>query len=266
MMAGGSSSGGVDLASRLKAELGRLKAVDPFKALGLPQNADGEAVRRAFLNLTKIRHPNRFARESAEIRDVANELFLVIRRAYDVLSSEEGRKQWRERLGAGSVDRTPTPQPAPQPKTPAPAPAPAPPVSPPPVARPQTVPPARRMPTTPPVTGRPPEEVQAMLESVRTRGQRLDDALALLARGKYREAREALFQIAAEDPQSKRTRVQLHLAWGLEHLSESRPAEAQRELERAVALDPECQEAQQALRKAQEQQKKGGLFGKLFGR
>ncbi len=70
-----------------------------------------------------------------------------------------------------------------------------------------------------------------------------------------------------EDPASKRYRVQLHHAWGLEHLADGKPAEAQRELERALALEPESAEIKAALAKAQEQQKKpGGILGKLFGR
>ena len=68
-----------------------------------------------------------------------------------------------------------------------------------------------------------------------------------LAVGRYREARETLHQIATEEPQEKRYRVQLHYAWGLEHQSQGRSDLAVRELERALTLDPTCREAKDAL-------------------
>jgi predicted Zn-dependent protease len=106
-----------------------------------------------------------------------------------------------------------------------------------------------------------------MLDAARTRGQRFEEAIHLLVHGKYREAREAFYKIAMEDPQSKRYRIQLHYAWGLEHLADGKPAEAQRELERALALEPENHDIKSALGKAQEQLKKpSGILGKLFGR
>jgi predicted Zn-dependent protease len=111
-----------------------------------------------------------------------------------------------------------------------------------------------------------------MLEAARTRGQRFDDAVALISRGKYREAREAFYKIAMEDPQAKRYRVQLHYAWGLEHLADGKPAEAQRELERALALEPESTDIRSALarvkdaEKAEKDKKPSGILGKLFGR
>jgi predicted Zn-dependent protease len=106
-----------------------------------------------------------------------------------------------------------------------------------------------------------------MLEAARTRGQRFDEAVALVSRGKYREAREAFYKIAMEDPQAKRYRVQLHYAWGLEHLADGKPAEGQRELERALALEPDSADIKAALAKATDQQKKpSGILGKLFGK
>ncbi len=306
-----------EVAARLSTQLERLRSADPFRVLDVTPQVDREGVRRAYLLLTKKFHPNRFALEPVQTRDVANEVFLLIRRAYDLLADDDKRKQWRDRV----APILPTPGatatiPAPGTRPPAgvvPGFAPSgtpsqslraraataagpPPPSQPPAALtapsgtapsgtapPTTRPTARvaTVPASPPPPGaaRKPsgpttgigasaQEVQAMLEAARTRGQRFDEAVALLARGKYKQAREAFYKIAMEDPQGKRYRVQLHLAWGLEHMTDGKPAEAQRELERAVALDPECAEAKTALAKAQEQQKKpsGGILGKLFGR
>jgi tetratricopeptide (TPR) repeat protein len=100
-------------------------------------------------------------------------------------------------------------------------------------------------------------------------GQRFDEAVALVSRGKYREAREAFYKIAMEDPQSKRYRVQLHYAWGLEHLADGKPAEAHRELERALALEPESHDIKSAIARVKDlekDKKPGGILGKLFGK
>src|SRR5206468_1182185 len=113
---------------------------------------------------------------------------------------------------------------------------------------------------------RPPGEVQAMLDAARTRTQRFEEALRLMTLGQYRQAREALFKIAAEDPQNKKYRVQLYLAWGMEHKTEKRTEDAIRELERAVSLEPTCTDAMEELQKLHDQQKKGGILSKLFGR
>src|SRR4030095_7893178 len=86
---------------RLRQEFERLKFADPFLVLGVAPSADAPAIRWAFLELTKRYHPNRFAREPGDIRELANEVFLVIRRAYEVLSDEQRRRSWRERVASG---------------------------------------------------------------------------------------------------------------------------------------------------------------------
>lgn len=105
-----------------------------------------------------------------------------------------------------------------------------------------------------------------MLEAAKTRNQRFDDAQKLIMTGRYQQARLALQGIAGEDPHTTRFRVQLHLAWGLEHKTEGRVDEAIRELERAVLLDSSCREAAAVLQKLQASRKGTGLFSKWFGR
>jgi tetratricopeptide (TPR) repeat protein len=348
--------------ARLRSEFDRLKSADPFQVLGLAPSADLPAIRWAFLELTKRYHPNRFARETAPVRDVANELFLVIRRAYEVLSDEQKRRTWRERIGSGStgpqtqpkaivvpvsaVDPVPaiaTPQSAPvvPPLTPRPTPPPAPldptekrrlfeeanrfaeqgnwaearriydrlsrgtmpPISssPPPLAapskRPSTPPlglprvPTAALPPPPlaappaaaPVsfkpraTGtpgqvgtpggvRPGTDVNAVLEQAKNRTLRFDEAHKLFVQGDYQAAREAFHKIAAEDPQTKKYRVYLSYAWGLEHRAAGRLDEAIKELERAVGLEPSHADIRKDLERTREMKKGGGLFSKLFGR
>src|SRR5262245_39670142 len=91
-----------DLAARMRAELARLRKANPFEVLKVPLSASGDAVRHAFLESTKIHHPNRYARENVEVRELATELFLVIRAAYEQLGDETKRKSWRERVAPAS--------------------------------------------------------------------------------------------------------------------------------------------------------------------
>lgn len=302
--------------STLSAELTRLRSADPFQVLGIAVTIELAPIRTAYLTATKRFHPNRFARESQDVRMLSHEVFLLVRRAYESLQDPDKRKSIVERLAPSAkpipavlptAPAPPNPRAAtagapggaPVPKAPSgphapipPAQAPASSTAAPQGAKPKTNPPNGPAPApvpvpargatvpgghSPPQTIRPaagpaaqaksPQEVQAMLEAARTRGQRFDDAQQLMLRGKYKQAREALYEIAAEDPQSKRYKVQLHLAWGLEHQADGKLEEAQRELERTLQYEPEHSDAQAALRKVLEQRKKsGGLLGKLFGR
>jgi tetratricopeptide (TPR) repeat protein len=105
-----------------------------------------------------------------------------------------------------------------------------------------------------------------MLEAAKTRNLRFDEAVKQLRMGNYGVAREAFHKIASEDAQSRKYRVYLSLAQGLEHKSAKRWEEAERELERASKLDPDFKEAADELQKLREERGKGGIFSKLFGR
>ena len=85
--------------ANLERELARLEAADPFSAFGLSHDADDRAVRAAFLAATKRLHPNRFARASAPVRTLANEVFLRIKDAYGAIETAEGRDKVLARRG-----------------------------------------------------------------------------------------------------------------------------------------------------------------------
>ncbi len=57
----------------------------PHAALSVAESASAEAVRAAFLDLTKQFHPARFGRMSADVHRLANEVFLGIKAAHDQL-------------------------------------------------------------------------------------------------------------------------------------------------------------------------------------
>lgn len=117
----------------LLAMQNRLQA-DPRLALGLTPTANSADVRTAFLTLTKQYHPVKFARCDAAVQRLANEVFLLLREAHDVVTKGTRTAAGTSRtnaVGAASttgplrtiattrttgptpvVGRTPSPQPA----------------------------------------------------------------------------------------------------------------------------------------------------------
>jgi hypothetical protein len=71
------------LRDELSRELARLRASTPFEVLGVAAEASIAEVRASFLALTKRLHPNRFARRDPSILRLANEIFLLVRAAYE---------------------------------------------------------------------------------------------------------------------------------------------------------------------------------------
>jgi hypothetical protein len=84
----------VDLIRALESEAESLRKLNPFLVLGVGYETTDDDVRRAFGELTKRYHPDRFARyQSAKLRQVAAEIFILIRDAYRRLADEKGRQQ-----------------------------------------------------------------------------------------------------------------------------------------------------------------------------
>ncbi|MGE3546531.1 MAG: DnaJ family molecular chaperone, partial [Kofleriaceae bacterium] len=72
-----------ELVQALISEAESLKKLNPFLVLGIGYEANDADVRAAFGELTKRYHPDRFARyESSQLRQVAAEIFILIRDAY----------------------------------------------------------------------------------------------------------------------------------------------------------------------------------------
>lgn len=88
------SAAEAELIRALEAEAESLRKLNPFLVLGLGYEALDADVRHAFGELTKRYHPDRFARyQSAKLRQVAAEIFILIRDAYRRLADEKGRQQ-----------------------------------------------------------------------------------------------------------------------------------------------------------------------------
>ncbi len=108
-----------ELVKALLSEADSLRKLNPFLVLGVGYEASDTDVRAAFGELTKRYHPDLFARyESTQLRQVAAEIFILIRDAYRKLGDETGRAQALAGLGRPAAPRAvplraPTPPPVP---------------------------------------------------------------------------------------------------------------------------------------------------------
>jgi tetratricopeptide (TPR) repeat protein len=75
-----------DQRAALAALLVRLRRPSPFEKLGLRPDATVAEIRAAYTELAKRAHPDRFAAASEVVRDLAEEAFREITRAYQALS------------------------------------------------------------------------------------------------------------------------------------------------------------------------------------
>ena len=95
-----------DLVKALLAEVESLKKLNPFLVLGVGYESNDTDVRAAFGELTKRYHPDLFARyESTQLRQVAAEIFILLRDAYRRLGDETGRAQALAALGRSAAPR-----------------------------------------------------------------------------------------------------------------------------------------------------------------
>lgn len=89
-----------ELVRALEAEVESLRKLNPFLVLGVGYEASDADVRAAFGELTKRYHPDRFARyQSVQLRQVAAELFILIRDAYRKLADSASRAQVLASIG-----------------------------------------------------------------------------------------------------------------------------------------------------------------------
>jgi tetratricopeptide (TPR) repeat protein len=247
------------------AEMQERLARGPIAALGIAASATAEDARTAFLQLTKQYHPVRFGRMATDIQKLANEVFLSLRAAHDAFARTLRRP-------SGTLT---TPSLPPVAATPAPASIPPAiptingrtgqslparttrpagsqdsaerPASPPrgtPIAvaarptasRAVVASPASRPPSTARLPGSapaPPRDEAAVLD--------------LLQRQQWDQARSALHQLSARDPNSKRIRALVCYARGREAQLDRRVDDARVELQDALELDPDLQVAKTAL-------------------
>ncbi|MGL5356212.1 MAG: J domain-containing protein [Cetobacterium sp.] len=68
--------------------------IDYYKILGIEREASTEEIKKAYRDLAKINHPDKYMNESLEIRKAAEEKIKEYNEAYDILGSEERKKQY----------------------------------------------------------------------------------------------------------------------------------------------------------------------------
>jgi hypothetical protein len=104
-----------DLIRALEVEADSLRKLNPFLVLGVGYETTDTDVRAAFGELTKRYHPDRFARyQSTKLRQIAAEIFILIRDAYRRLADQQSRQTVRATIGG----RTPPPMPLARPTPP----------------------------------------------------------------------------------------------------------------------------------------------------
>ncbi|MBI5549270.1 MAG: DnaJ domain-containing protein, partial [Deltaproteobacteria bacterium] len=91
-----------DVRERLAATAASMKKMDFFQILGVPPNAPKEEVKRAFFGLAKEYHPDKhLGSYSAEVRNLAAEIFDLVSTAHDTLADAEERGRYVSELAAG---------------------------------------------------------------------------------------------------------------------------------------------------------------------
>ena len=280
-----------ELIKALMSEVESLKVLNPFLVLGVGYAATDAEVRAAFGELTKRYHPDRFARyESAELRQIATEIFILIRDAYHRLGNAAARAQLLQSLG----------KPAPAPRA-MPGLRATPPLAPPratsrvpvlavtvPVAVPTPLGPRigadpraaadRRAPAEPssppspltPTTRRsrtssPPPPMATPVASEPIDVLPLED---LIDQGRLDEALAAYKVMGKKHPYDRNLRAGVELCEGLRALAARNQLEAAHRFEAALEIDPSNERAARALADMRRQatNERKGLLSRLMGK
>ncbi|HEX3759490.1 MAG TPA: DnaJ domain-containing protein [Kofleriaceae bacterium] len=295
-----------DLIKALVSEAESLKKLNPFLVLGVGYEAGDAEVRAAFGELTKRYHPDRFARyESTELRQLAAEIFILIRDAYRKLGDAAGRSQVLQSLGKSSSGARVIPQrPRALPSVPPPratqrVPVPAAPVAPmlptvtvpvpavirPPARRPTAdpsppAPPAPPTPTSTPPTGSPtappparPASPFAQTQQAPVLPAAIDPAeLAgleeLIDQGRLDEALSGYRMLAKRHAHDRNVRAGVELCEGLLALAARDRLEAAQRFETALEIDPSNERAARELADMRRQatNERKGLLSRLMGK
>jgi tetratricopeptide (TPR) repeat protein len=250
-----------DLVTALTAELDALRRLNPFQVLGVDYQAGDGEVRTAFGELTKQYHPDRYARyRSPVLRELAAEIFILIRDAYRRLGDPALRAAEVRRLGVPAAPRASLPARPPPPLPVRAAPAPAVRIPPREAASPGPAP--AREPTPPPASRRPSQPAAPAEDG----GAQL--AQAMLDAGKYDEALAYFRVLLRKNPADRPARAGVELAEGLRALTVPDRMEAAQRFETVLELDPANERAARELAEMRRQatNERKGMLARLLGR
>jgi tetratricopeptide (TPR) repeat protein len=210
-----------ELVSALEEELQALRRMNPFQVLGLAPDAGDQDVRNAFAALSKRYHPDKYARyDSRAARDLAAEIFILIRDACRALHAGPARELASAAVGGTGTQRKVAPPPDAERTSPAPPASAAEPGS--------TAAPQGEEITTPSAT-------------------RHARANALLDEGRYDEALTLFGLAARRDPHDRDAVLGVELAEGLKALAARDRLEAAQRFEAVLELDPDNERAARGL-------------------
>lgn len=277
-----------ELIQALWQELAGMSKLNAFQLLDLPYTANDSEVRAAFQKLSKKYHPDRFTRyESFEIRELANEVFILLRDAYRSLADQGGREKLLAAVQAATPGVSPntprsTPQRTPSVK-PVPSTAPRAAIATPPASPKVTPRPVAPQPLPPPLTPAPQDNAEdadwdmasrpisiasgtaAQSESKKD-DDRLEFALRFLDSGQYEQALRILRVEARKDPNNLQALAGVELASGRLALADGDRMEATERFEAALEIDPNNERAAREIaemrRYATSQRR--GLLSKLM--
>lgn len=264
-----------ELIRALTSEAESLKKLNPFLVLGVGYEASDSDVRAAFGELTKRYHPDRFARyETVELRQLAAEIFILIRDAYRRIGDAAARAQVLHSLGKPGV--APRAVAAP-PRAPAPVPPPP---------RSQRIPvvtgsgmsPAPQRPPTQ-STGSPPRRAgtdagfsrQATSVSASPLppvSEGTEAVEALVDQGRLDEALAQYKAMSKKQPTDRNLRAGIELCEGLLALNARDRLEAAQRFETALEIDPSNERAARELADMRRQatNERKGLLSRLMGK
>jgi curved DNA-binding protein CbpA len=238
-----------DLVQALWQELTTMSKMNPFQLLGLPNTASDGDIRASFGTLSKKYHPDRFARyESFEIRELANEVFMLLRDAYRAVADAASRKKLLQKLNPETSRPAALTRPA-QPNS------------------------AANAKTHNSPMARPSGSVEINATGAATKkanseggGDRLSMALALLDSGDFRKALRMLQVEARKDNPSKEAKAGVEVAEGKIALAAGDRMEAAQRFETALDHDPANERAAQEIAEMRRQatSQRRGLLTKMM--
>lgn len=79
----------------------RLRGLNYFDRLGISRSTDKAGIRKAYLNIARTFHPDRFNRNNPDIQKAIHDVFTLLNEAYQTLRDDEGRKVYEESIKAG---------------------------------------------------------------------------------------------------------------------------------------------------------------------
>ncbi len=92
---------------KLAQRMSAMRKLDYFELLGVQRTATREDVKRAYFALAKEYHPDKhYSSASAEVRELAQEIYEYISTAHDVLTDAEERKKYVLELNSGAQKTT----------------------------------------------------------------------------------------------------------------------------------------------------------------